>query len=363
MIVKFMANKKGGSVKAIDYLLNNRTLEGTAKVLKGNEELTRAIIKTIDRKQKVTVGVLSFEEENISKEQKYQIIESFEKVLMPTMKKEEYNILWVEHTDKGRLELNFVIPKTHLETGKSIQPFYYANDWKRIDAWQTTINKEFELSNPKEASKAQTLSISHQHPHYKQLKELDRELHSLVEENRLQSRLELLNHIKNKEIEVTRVNKDFISIKLEGMSKAVRLKGDIYKEDFISIEKLKEIRAEQSKSTEKEYIRDSQDKMIQSVVYKIYQLEKDQDKRREMIKEFFDDLEKERVLQRERIYQLEHLGDQEYNTRAGNLFLALSGIDMLSLVANTAKTIRVEHDLAAQQEHNKEKYHDKEIEL
>jgi hypothetical protein len=357
-----MPNQKGGSAKAIDYLLNNRTLEGTAKVIKGNEELTRSIIKTIERKQKVTVGVLSFEENTISEEQKHKIMKSFEKVLMPTMIKEEYNILWVEHLDKGRLELNFVIPKTHLQTGKSIQPFYYANDWQRVDAWQTTVNKRFGLSNPKEQSKAQTLSISHQNPHYKQLKALDKELQALVADNQIQSRSELLSHIKSKDIKVTRVSKNFISVKLEGMTKAVRFKNDIYKEDFTSIESLQDIRAEQNKSTEKdkEHIRDSEDRMIQSVVYKIYQMEKDQDKRREMIKEFFEDLEKEKVLQREKIYQLEHLGNQEHNTRAGNIFIALSGIGMLNTVTDTVKTIKSEYK---QQGKDKEKNKDKEIEL
>ena len=86
MIVKFLPNQKGGSAKAIDYLLNNRKLEGTAKTIKGSEELTRNIIKNISRKQKVTVGVLSFEESDIEKEQKYQIMDSFEKMLMPTIK-------------------------------------------------------------------------------------------------------------------------------------------------------------------------------------------------------------------------------------------------------------------------------------
>ena len=366
MIVKFIPNKKGGSTKAIDYLLNNRQLEGTAKTIRGNEELTRSIIKTIDRKQKVTVGVLSFQEENISEKQKHQIIESFEKVLMPTMSKDDYNILWVEHRDKSRLELNFVIPKTHLKTGKSIQPFYYANDWQRVDAWQTTVNKRFGLSNPKEQSKAQTLSISHQHPQYKQLKALDKELQALVADNQIRSRTEVLNHIKSKDIEVTRVSKNFISIKLEGMTKAVRFKNDIFKEDFTSIESLQEIRAEQSKSTEKEeHIQDSEERMTQKVIYKIYQMEKDQDKQREMIRDYFQALEKEEILEKEKILQIleprELDQEQKYhNKRIGNIFIALSGIGMLNTMTDTVKTIKIEYK---QQEKDKEKNKDKEIEL
>lgn len=60
MVVKFFANKKGGSTKAIDYLLNERVKQGTAKILQGDEKLTRQIINSLNFKHKVTVGCLSF---------------------------------------------------------------------------------------------------------------------------------------------------------------------------------------------------------------------------------------------------------------------------------------------------------------
>ena len=47
MVVKFFSNKKGGSVKALDYLLNEREKDGTARVLSGDEQLTRNIINSI----------------------------------------------------------------------------------------------------------------------------------------------------------------------------------------------------------------------------------------------------------------------------------------------------------------------------
>ena len=39
-------------------------------------------------------------------------------------RKNQYSILWVEHQDKGRLELNFVIPNMELQSGKRLQPYY-----------------------------------------------------------------------------------------------------------------------------------------------------------------------------------------------------------------------------------------------
>ena len=65
---------------------------------------------------------------------------SFERVLMPGLDKDQYSVLWVEHRDKGRLELNFLIPNTELLTGKRLQPYYDRADRPRIDAWQTIVN-------------------------------------------------------------------------------------------------------------------------------------------------------------------------------------------------------------------------------
>jgi hypothetical protein len=73
---------------------------------------------------------------------------SFERVLMPGLDKDQYSVLWVEHQDKGRLELNFLIPNTELLTGKRLQPYYDRADRPRIDAWQTIVNGRLGLHDP-----------------------------------------------------------------------------------------------------------------------------------------------------------------------------------------------------------------------
>jgi len=131
MVVKFFANKKGGSERAIDYLLNEREMQRTARTLQGDPSITRKIIQSIiTRKQKVCVGCLSFEESNIPEDDKYILMDEFEQMLLPMMQG-RYNILWVEHTDKGRLELNFIIPKVDLPTGKALNPYYHKADVTR----------------------------------------------------------------------------------------------------------------------------------------------------------------------------------------------------------------------------------------
>ncbi len=91
-------------------------------------------------RQKYTSGVLSFAEQNLPPGQREKLMASFERVLMPGLDKDQYSVLWVEHRDKGRLELNFLIPNTELLTGRRLQPYYDRADRPRIDARQTIVN-------------------------------------------------------------------------------------------------------------------------------------------------------------------------------------------------------------------------------
>ncbi|WP_141048368.1 relaxase/mobilization nuclease domain-containing protein [Aliarcobacter cryaerophilus] len=255
MVVKFFSNKKGGSVKALDYLLNEREKDGTARVLSGDEQLTRNIINSISFKNKVCVGCLSFEEENINEDLKYKIMSDFEKHLLPSLESDQYNILWVEHTDKNRLELNFVIPKIELASKKALNPFYHLQDLSRIDIWQNLTNLTYGFSDPKDPSKERTLQgaskkISLQNDYEK----LDEMLHELVKSGQIQNRDQMIELLNQNQIFVNRVGSDYISLKLPDSKKARRYKGGIYSEQFTSLRRFEEI-CEDTKSRVDEYNR------------------------------------------------------------------------------------------------------------
>ena len=246
MYVKFFSNRKGGSSASIKYLLNNREKEGTAKTIKGDPYLTKKIIDSIERKQKATVGVLSFEEKNpLTKKQKLEVIEAFEKTLLPGLDQDQYNILWVEHTDKGRLELNFVIPKVELTSGKALQPYYHKADFARIDMFEDLTNIRFNLSSKKDPAKQRTLQGSHKEVKLvKDYKELDNTLLQLVGDGNIANREQLIELLKDNKIQVSRVGKDYISVKLPDSKKAKRLKGGIYSEQFTGVAELEKISEE-----------------------------------------------------------------------------------------------------------------------
>ncbi len=236
MVVKFFSNKKGGSVKALDYLLNHREKDGTARVLIGDEQLTRNIINSISFKHKVCVGCLSFEEQNIDEDLKYKIMEDFEKHLLPSLETDQYNILWVEHTDKGRLELNFVIPKIELSRKIALNPFYHKQDLSRVDVWQNLTNLTYGFTDPKDPAKERTLQgASKKISLQKDYEKLDVTLHELVKNGQIKNRDQMIELLNQNQIFVNRVGSDYISIKLPDSKKARRYKGGIYCEEFRKI--------------------------------------------------------------------------------------------------------------------------------
>ncbi|MCQ2765559.1 relaxase/mobilization nuclease domain-containing protein [Helicobacter pylori] len=241
MLVKFWGTNQGGGDGdgSVNYLLNERVERGTAKVLKGDVNLTKSLLLSLTQKHKACVGCLSFEESNIDESLKYELMESFENALLTQEMQGRYNILWVEHTDKGRLELNFVIPKIDLERQKAFNPYYHKVDLKRIDTWKDCINLKHNFTNPKDLEKQHNIQ-QHQtkNPQNKELLATYEKLDKLIQDNLgklFNSRDDIINFLKDNQCEVTRQGKDYISVKLPNEPKAKRLKGFYYHETFRTI--------------------------------------------------------------------------------------------------------------------------------
>ncbi|MFP6012022.1 relaxase/mobilization nuclease domain-containing protein [Helicobacter pylori] len=267
MLVKFWGINQGGGDGdgSVNYLLNERVKQGTAKVLKGDANLTKSLLLSLTQKHKACVGCLSFEEPNIDENLKHELIESFENALLTESMQNRYNILWVEHTDKGRLELNFVIPRIDLITQKAFTPYYHSADITRIDIWKDYINLKHVFTNPKDLEKQHNMQFHNtKTPQGKELLATYEKLDKLIQNNLgklFNSREDIINFLKDNQCEVTRQGKDYISVKLPKESKAKRLKGFYYHETFRTIadirEQLSEVRQRESQREHPNYQRDS----------------------------------------------------------------------------------------------------------
>ncbi|MCQ2860041.1 relaxase/mobilization nuclease domain-containing protein [Helicobacter pylori] len=288
MLVKFWGTNQGGGDGdgSVNYLLNERVEQGTAKVLRGDANLTKSLLLSLTQKHKACVGCLSFEESNIDESLKYELMESFENALLTESMQNRYNILWVEHTDKGRLELNFVIPKIDLERQKAFNPYYHKVDLKRIDAWKDCINLKHNFTNPKDLEKQHNIQ-QHQtkNPKNRELLATYEKLDKLIQDNLgklFNSRDDIINFLKDNQCEVTRQGKDYISVKLPNEPKAKRLKGFYYHETFRTItdirEQLSEVRQRESQreypnsqranNNHAELLRELENKLHRHIEYK-----------------------------------------------------------------------------------------------
>lgn len=233
MIVKFFKYGSGDGKGAFNYLLNHRVRDGTSRVLRGNADLTLSIIQSLKTRKKYKSGCLSFEEKDISAKHKKEIMDLFEETIFPSMDEVNRNICWVEHTDKGRVELNFVIPRVELSTFKAFNPYFHRVDSKRFETFRDYVNTKYAFTDPNDPKKLQTLKLGDitKYKKNEQIKRLDAYLLSLIEKNSINNRKELTEELKALGYAISRIGKDYISIKMKD-TKAIRLKGKYYKEDW-----------------------------------------------------------------------------------------------------------------------------------
>ena len=263
MIVKFLPTKNGGGLGSVNYLLNERQEQGTARVLKGSEAQVRALIAQMPYKQKTCFGVLSFSEQanSISDEIKQDIIKDLERALLGDYMKDRVAVLWVEHSDKhGRLELNFLIPKIDLITGKSFNPYFAKRDQFNIDLWKRTINDEYGFTSPNDPTKQQNIRIDKQDlAHYDTVAQLDKTLKELVAQGAIKSRAHMIELLEASGYKVTRQNESGISIVLPNQKRPNRMRGGIYDGRFTDVDRLSELGESESKRIRKYVDRDTQE--------------------------------------------------------------------------------------------------------
>ena len=280
MIVKFHSRGKGGGSGPVDYLLGkDRDREG-AEVLRGDPENIRELIDSNHFAQRYTSGVLSFSEADLKPGAKDQIMDSFQQALFPGLDRDQYSVLWVEHTDKGRLELNFLIPNVELTSGKRLQPYYDRADRPRVNAWQTLTNAKHDLTDPHEPERKQALTLAKNLPPEKQKasEAITAGLMSLAGAGEIKNRDDVIHALEGAGFTIARETKSSISIADPSGGRNIRLKGKIYERSFkFGAELRSEIEAasQQYRATAPERVRETLEFYREGIAIK-----REQDKKR-----------------------------------------------------------------------------------
>jgi hypothetical protein len=234
MIVKIHSRGTGGGSSPVDYLLGkDRNREG-ATLDRGDPEQMIELIDSSDYAQRYTSGVLSFAERDLPREHKDDIMDEFEKTLFIGLDRDQYSILWVEHQDKNRLELNFVVANVELQSGKRLQPYYDKADRPRVNAWKVITNAEYGLHDPDDPINKRELCTPNNLPRNKKqaAQSITDALLNIANNGDIKNRQDVVATIEGAGFEVARTTPKSISIKDPEGGGNIRLKGMIYEQDF-----------------------------------------------------------------------------------------------------------------------------------
>lgn len=258
MLIKFFPRGRGGGVGPTEYLTGEqvretdgqgkylkdddgqqvwKTRELPPKVLRGNVETTRALIDHCHHKYRYTSGVIAFAAEDApTEEQQQAVMDDFEALAFAGLDADQYDILWVRHAHEGNVELHMVVPRQELTTGKALNiappghSKYY--DYLR-DAW----NYEQGWARPDDLARARiyTPDRTYDKPNLEDWaaakEEITDWLMGRISDGQVTDRAGIVASLQ--EIgEITREGKNYVSVKPQGFSKALRLKGTIYGEEF-----------------------------------------------------------------------------------------------------------------------------------
>ncbi|KJF76435.1 hypothetical protein UA45_18670 [Morganella morganii] len=246
MIHKHIGGKKNQrNVKnSLDYLLrvNKKDEQQFVKVLSQTDrkdiEIFNEYIKAKDFKNPYITGVLSFEEQDIDNDLKTKIMNEFEEMLFIDVEPENRPpIMWIQHTDKNRLELNYTTFNS-LQDRRHYQCYYHLNDKTLFNSFCEKINYENNISSVldvKEHKASNTLinNLNNKIPENKKelVNKLQEEIIAKIINEELNNREELISFIQSKNIIINRVRENAISIKFSKDDKPISLKGDIYEQN------------------------------------------------------------------------------------------------------------------------------------
>lgn len=237
MLIKFMGGRGGGGPIAA-YLFDAHRAgreEAAPEVLRGDIARTRELIDGIDRRWTYTTGVISFAREDAPDEdQQRAVMDDFERVAFAGLDPEQYDITWVRHrhTEGGRVELHFLVPRMELTTGKALN--IAPPGWERTyaplrDAW----NHAEGWARPEDPERARTVQQDRQAPERAQTREaVTAFLETRILAGEITDRAGIVAALEEAGFTVPRQGKDYVTAADPETGARFRLKGRIYERDW-----------------------------------------------------------------------------------------------------------------------------------
>ena len=249
MLMTVFPHGRGEGNKPTRYLVHMDTpgrRKNPPEVLRGDIEMTRALIDSSTRRWKYTSGALSWHpDDKVTPEQEEKVMDDFERVAFAGLEPDQRYIVWVRHTHAGHHELHFVIPRMELSSGKDFNAC--PPDWQKdFSVFRDLQNRREGLIRPDDPAHARERTPAHADLHKARLlrwgktpKKDDRAeakdaiheyLMSLVKQGLVRNREDILRCLREADFEINRAGKEYITVKDPQSGEKLRLKGGIYAE-------------------------------------------------------------------------------------------------------------------------------------
>ena len=242
MIISIFKHGKGKARGPLNYLLgndkDNKPRNPAPVILKGDKKLTEVLINSNHRQYKYTSGAIAFRDnEKPTPQQLEKIINAFEMTFTPGLE-ERVPILWVKHEEKGNTELHFLVPMQDAKTGKQFNICPPGEQFKQMfkdfQAWANDAHS-WDQVRPNlfksEMTKFEAITPDEKSGQLKKI--LANDLEKQVKNGTLKNRNDFIELVKKIGIEITRVGKDYLSIKHKNAKKATRLKGPAFSDGVL----------------------------------------------------------------------------------------------------------------------------------
>lgn len=245
MIIKIFSTK-GGATSAVNYFLSKKDHKGNLRevkpeILRGDAQYTKDLDGLTKKyAHQIVSGVISFRDnETLTPEQKEKLLDDFEDTFIGSEMKEKVNSFFVEHYDKGNLEIHFVINRVAImENGKHkhFNPFPPGHE-KLANSFVALKNEEYGFEQIEEkailktkytgAERKALRAGKHNFENLKTKFEIDKAMREMVKSGEVKNREELIDILKSSGHTLSRIGDDYISIKNDN-GRNMRFRGGIY---------------------------------------------------------------------------------------------------------------------------------------
>lgn len=210
MIVKFFKTPESTELNGdehINYSLKVKRGGEQAEIIKGDPKETASIINAMAKTQnKALCGSINFAHGEKPTEQEIaEIIADFEKMISGD-RANEFNFLWIAHSDKQHYHIHFTIPNYNLKEFRNENIYIHKLDFTKRKAWKELTRLKYNLTDPNDLEHKRLIKGGdHEKKRERKTREKEQEfIIKQIEKGLIQSRDDIIAYYTAQGFEVNR---------------------------------------------------------------------------------------------------------------------------------------------------------------